>query len=122
MEIIERISQTLKEKNKMAVDLCHVLDINTSTMSTWRARKKNPPAEYMPAIANFLGVSLDYLLTGSEPPPRKTTTDDEDYFLNMYRALSPRDQGRVIGIIEEAYRRTHETDTKYLDAGEKLSV
>ena len=52
--IIDRISRLLKEKNKMAVDLCNALDIQQSTMSTWKARKRNPPAEYMPTIANFL--------------------------------------------------------------------
>lgn len=122
MEIIERISQILSEKNKMAVDLCRILNIQTSTMSTWKTRKKNPPAEYMPAIANFLGVSLDYLLTGVEAPPRKTTTDEEDYMLNMYRQLPEREQWRITGIIEEAHRRSHEDDTKYLDEGKRLSV
>lgn len=121
MEIIERITQTLKEKNKLAIDLCHVLDIQTSTMSTWKTKNRNPPAEYMPTIANFLGVSLDYLLTGKEAPPRKTTTDDEDYFLNLYRDLPEREQWRILGIIEEAHRKAHESD-KYADAEGKLSV
>ena len=60
--IIDRIGRLLKEKNKMAVDLCNALDIQQSTMSTWKSRRRNPPAEYMPTIASFLGVSLDYLL------------------------------------------------------------
>ena len=32
--IIDRIGRLLKEKNKMAVDLCNALDIQQSTMST----------------------------------------------------------------------------------------
>ena len=68
MEIIERISDLLAERDKTAIELCKVLDIQTSTMSTWKTRKKDPPARYMPAIANFLCVSLDYLLTGKERP------------------------------------------------------
>ena len=66
MEIIERISDLLAERDKTAVELCKALDIQTSTMSTWKTRKKDPPARYMPAIANFLCVSLEYLLTGQE--------------------------------------------------------
>ena len=68
MEIIERISDLLAERDKTAVELCKALDIQTSTMSTWKTRKKDPPARYMPAIANFLCVSLEYLLTGQERP------------------------------------------------------
>ncbi|MDO5146102.1 MAG: helix-turn-helix domain-containing protein [Eubacteriales bacterium] len=119
--IIDRITRLLKEKNKMAVDLCNLLNIQQSTMSTWKSRRRNPPAEYMPTIASFLGVTLDYLLTGKDVPPRKTTTDEEDYFLNLYRDLPEREQWRIVGIIEEAHRRSHESD-KYLDAEGKLSV
>lgn len=54
--IIDRIGRLLKEKNKMAVDLCNALDIQQSTMSTWKSRRRNPPAEYMPTIASFLGA------------------------------------------------------------------
>ena len=34
MEIIERISDLLAERDKTAVELCKALDIQTSTMST----------------------------------------------------------------------------------------
>ena len=40
MEIIERISDLLAERDKTAVELCKALDIQTSTMSTWKTRKK----------------------------------------------------------------------------------
>lgn len=33
MEIIERISDLLAERDKTAIELCKVLDIQTSTMS-----------------------------------------------------------------------------------------
>ena len=47
MEIIERIYQTLSEKDKKAYELCEKLNIRTSTMSTWKARTNDPPAKYM---------------------------------------------------------------------------
>ena len=74
MEIIERIYETLSKSDKKAYELCEKLNIRTSTMSTWKARTNDPPAKYMKTIADFLGVSLDYLLTGQEyarPLPRK---------------------------------------------------
>lgn len=40
MEIIERISDLLAERDKTAVELCKALDIQTSTMSTWKPEKK----------------------------------------------------------------------------------
>lgn len=121
MEIIERISQTLKEKGKLAIDLCNVLGIQTSTMSTWKARKNDPPARYMPTIANFLGVSLEYLLTGVEPPAVRKTTAAEDELLDLFRMLPPERQQRYIGRLEnevESYSR----ELKYLDEGKRLSI
>lgn len=35
MEIIERISDLLAERDKTAIELCKVLDIQTSTMSVY---------------------------------------------------------------------------------------
>lgn len=121
MEIIERITQTLKDRDKMAVDLCKVLNIQTSTMSTWKTRKKDPPARYMPTIANFLGVSLEYLLTGVEPPAIQKTTDTEDELLELFRSLPPEKQQRYLGRLENEVE-SYTKERKYLDEGKRLSV
>ena len=66
MEIIERITETLEKTDKKATDLCDRLGIRTSTMSTWKTRNSDPPAKYIKPIADFLGVSVHYLLTGEQ--------------------------------------------------------
>lgn len=121
MEIIERISQTLKERDKTAIDLCKTLDIQTSTMSTWKARKKDPPARYMPTIARFLGVSLDYLLTGQEPPAVQKTTSTEDALLDLFRMLPVERQQRYLGRLENEVE-SYTKELKYLDEGKRLSI
>lgn len=121
MEIIERITQTLVEKEKMAVDLCKVLGIQTSTMSTWKTRKKDPPAKYMKTIANFLGVSLDYLMTGVEAPIRKTTTSEEDELLELFRSLPENKKYEFIGELKGFLKAISESK-KYLDSEKRFSV
>lgn len=124
MEIIERITETLKEKDKLAVDLCRVLDIRTSTMSTWKSKKNDPPAKYMPTIANFLGVSLDYLLTGEESPAPvalKTTTTMEDELLDLFRMLPEPKKYEFMGELK-GFLKAMEDQQKYLDEGKRLSV
>lgn len=124
MEIIERIVQTLNEKDKLAVDLCRVLDIRSSTMSTWKAKTSDPPARYMPTIAKFLGVSLDYLLTGEEAPiPEtvKTTTMMEDELLELFRALPEHKKYEFMGELK-GFLKALEDQQKYLDEGKRLSV
>ena len=69
MSIIERILYTLKERGLSMADLSRFLKINTSTISNWKLYNRNPPAEYIIPICEFLGVSSHYLLTGENESP-----------------------------------------------------
>ena len=115
MEIIERIYQLLDEKDKRAYALCEKLDIRTSTMSTWKARTNDPPAKYMKTIADFLGVSLDYLLTGQEAPVRK------DDLLALFRSLPEPKKYEFIGELK-GFLKAYTESQKYLDEEKRLSV
>lgn len=121
MEIIERIYQLFEEKNKKAYELCNKLDIRTSTMSTWKARTNDPPAKYMKTIADFFGVSLDYLMTGQDAPVRKTTTPEEDQLLELFRSLPENKKYEFVGELK-GFLRAMEDKQKYLDDEKRLSV
>jgi len=121
MEIIERIYQLFDEKDKKAYELCNKLNIRTSTMSTWKARTNDPPAKYMKTIADFFGVSLDYLMTGQDAPVRKTTTPEEDQLLELYRALPENKKYEFVGELK-GFLKAMEDKQKYLDEEKRLSV
>lgn len=133
MEIIERISELLAERDKTAIELCKILDIQTSTMSTWKSRKKDPPARYMPAIANYLCVSLDYLLTGKERPvvveqptaselaaPELQLSAMDQELLDLFHELPINKQYEFMGEIK-GFLRAVEDSKKYVDEGKRLS-
>lgn len=119
MEIIERILETLDKKDKMAVDLCRLLGIQQSTFSSWKTRKKNPPAEYLKTIADFLGVSLDYLITGKDAAPPKYTSSTEDELLELFRSLPDAKKYEFIGEIK-GFLKAIEESKKYLNGEERL--
>ena len=121
MEIIERITETLEKTDKKATDLCDRLGIRTSTMSTWKTRNSDPPAKYIKPIADFLGVSVHYLLTGEEAPARKLTTAEEDELLELYRALPQNKQFEFIGELK-GFLKAYTESQKYLDKEKRLSV
>lgn len=121
MEIIERIYETLNQKDKRAYELCEKLGVRTSTMSTWKARQNDPPARYMKTIADFLGVSLDYLLTGEEAPVRKTTTPEEDELLELFRSLPEPKKYEFVGELK-GFLKAYTESQKYLDEEKRLSV
>lgn len=121
MEIIERIYQLLDEKDKRAYELCEKLSIRTSTMSTWKARTNDPPAKYMKTIADFFGVSLEYLMTGQEAPVRKNTTQEEDNLLDLFRSLPEPKRYEFIGELK-GFLKAYTESQKYLDKEKRLSV
>ena len=66
MTIIERILSELEIKGLKKSDLANHLNKSKGQISMWESRNSNPPAEFIPDIADFLNVSTDYILRGKE--------------------------------------------------------
>lgn len=71
-EIFEQLCQ---EKGVTAYKVCKETGITTATISNWKAGRYTPKQEKMQKIADFFGVSLEYLMTGKE-------NDNEKYYIN----------------------------------------
>lgn len=63
-EIFERL---LQEKGLKAADVTRATGIKSPVFSEWKKGKSKPNTEKMIKIANFLDVSVEYLMTGKEP-------------------------------------------------------
>jgi transcriptional regulator with XRE-family HTH domain len=67
-ELVKRIDDLLKEKGHKGRNVLYQEGITKkATISNWVAGKA-PSAYTLYEIARFLGVPLDYLLTGKPPP------------------------------------------------------
>ena len=98
MSIIDRIIELSDEKNIKQIDIANKLDINKSVVANWKKRNCNPPAEYIPQIAELLNVSVQWLMTGEEQS--EEITSEEKALLEHYRMLSEKDKAEINGIIE----------------------
>ena len=72
-EIFERLC---KEKGVTAYRVCKETGLTTATISNWKAGRYTPKQEKMQKIADYFGVSVDYLMTGKEKE------GGEKYYLN----------------------------------------
>ena len=61
MDTIEKIKHEIKMKDIKKTDLAKHLGVTPQRLNNWLLRK-NIPFEYISQIAEFLGVSTDYLL------------------------------------------------------------
>lgn len=62
-EIYQRI---LDEKGLKNADVARATGISNMTLSDWKRGKSVPKADKMKKIAEFLNVSVDYLMTGND--------------------------------------------------------
>lgn len=63
-EIYQRL---LDEKHLKNADISRATGISNMTLSDWKHGKTTPKQDKLQKIADYFGVSLDYLTTGKEP-------------------------------------------------------
>lgn len=51
--------------------VCKETGLTTATISNWKAGRYVPKQDKMQKIANYFGVSLEYLMTGKEPSTKE---------------------------------------------------
>ena len=62
MCILDKIDELLKENNKTQKDLCNFLGIKQQAYTNWKGGFSSSYKKYLPEIAEYLNVSIDYLL------------------------------------------------------------
>ena len=74
-EIFERLC---KERGVTAYRVSEATGIKTSSLSGWKAGKFTPKQEKLKKIADYFGVSIEYLMTGEESDPKEPYYIDEE--------------------------------------------
>lgn len=72
-EIFENLC---KEKGVTAYRVCKETGLTTATVSNWKAGRYVPKTDKMKVIADYFGVTLEYMSTGKNPEPK------QGYYLN----------------------------------------
>lgn len=67
MEVLTRILELLDEKHIQQKELSDYLGLSKCAMTGWKNGNNNSYRKHLPEIAEFFGVSVDYLL-GKESP------------------------------------------------------
>ena len=77
MNMITRIEKMLNEQGIKRSTMLADLDIPSSTFSTWKKKGSDPDLKSVIKLANYLGVSMDYILNGETGNIQKIELDDE---------------------------------------------
>ncbi len=68
MTINERVFSLLSERHVSQKDFATACGINPRNVSSWQVRGTDPPASSICKIADFFGVSVEWLLSGEDRP------------------------------------------------------
>ena len=93
-----RLKQLREERHLSQAGLALNLNLSQSTVSAYEVGDLTPDLETLVAIAQFFGVSLDYLAGLTEQKRLMAQSDlspEELAHLYAYRQLNPRQQERV---------------------------
>lgn len=94
--MIERITELLHKNGLSQNDFCRKIDIPSSTFRTWK-KGACPSADNLYKVAQYFGVSVEYLLTGNNSPATQLN-DKETELLNNYRSINQERQGILLKI------------------------
>lgn len=71
----EIYQELLDKKGLKNSDVSRGTGVSNMTLSDWKHGKTTPKTDTMQKIADFLGVSVDYLMTGKEPTDNKYSAE-----------------------------------------------
>ena len=90
MPTLDVISNLLAESSKTQKELCEYLGVKKQAFTDWKNGKSTSYLKYLPQIAEFFGVSVDYLLGKEEKHSEPEVLPDK----NVIRILG-RDGRRI---------------------------
>ena len=89
MDTFDRISALLKEHGMTQADLSRATGISTGLISQWKKRMQQPSSEKLKAIADYFGISVDWLLTGIEDKKELTAHKDSENIIKLNEISNP---------------------------------
>lgn len=93
-----------KSRNLLQKDMAKILGVSVSTYCYWEKGDFQPDNEALKKIADYFGVTIDYLLGYEQqaPPPTETLTDGEKALLDLFKRVPTEQQSLVLEMIKVA--------------------
>lgn len=108
----ERLTEALEDKHLTRADLSRLLNIPTSTLQNWKNGKTMPAADTALKIAQYLDVSLEYLITGKEKETEKKIKKSDLDFLDSFKKLPEPDREEIKAILKMKLQRYEREEKK----------
>lgn len=118
MDAIDKINFYLSKNGKNGADLSRALGLSNSIYSQWNTRKTKPSNARLPAIAEYLGVSVEDIMPddvsanaaseGAKKAPDPEIEGGREAVSNFISATN--DRAALLAIINEATKKLQEME------------
>lgn len=105
--------ELLEKNNVKTIEVAKATNIPPSTFTDWKKGKSSPKQDKLQKIAEFFGVSMEYLMTGKE---RDTEFSDE----NAHLVAKLRRETKTSDVINKLMELPYEKREKLLDVLEVM--
>ena len=97
--IVNRIISSLQRSGKTASALIEYLGVGKNIIDTWKFTGSKSYMSYIDKIADFTGVSIDYLVRGEDMTVNTLTATELD-LVKRYRNLSDKRREVVLDVLK----------------------
>lgn len=111
---IERLNQTIADKNMSADDLCDIVSFDSDKCKEYLTGESEPSIEDLIELSQTLDVSLDFLLGQTEQ-----LSPTEKKLLSTFECLNEDNQDIIIGKMKELLREQRLSDNNLKKASGK---
>jgi len=106
MDVLGIITKELKAQHKTQKSLTDCLGVTKNVFTDWKLEKSRSYERYLPQIADFLGVTVDYLLgrTDIKKAPAKGEGEESSLDAELLQAIaghSDEVKRKVIALLKE---------------------
>lgn len=104
MDINERLFKVMKDNGISIRELARRTGITASTISDWNTKHTNPTAEKIPVVCEALGITVSYLLKGTEETDF-VLSDDERNLIETFRNVDVESQKRLLAYFKQMSKK-----------------
>ena len=110
----QRLTRLLKEKDIKNNKITNDLKLSKNAIGNYK-NNQIPGSLTLYDISQYLGVTMEYLLTGEQ---RKELTEEEKELLTYFNELPEKEKYKLLGAAEQKAREYKEKETTLLNSGE----
>lgn len=101
----DRLKQLRLEKGDTLRDLAARFDMNAASLSNYELGKNEPKLSMVEKLAEYYGVSVDYLLGRVDNPRKPVEIEDEELYniALLTDDLPPEERRKIIKLVKDGF-------------------